>query len=188
MSDTTELVSCPRPNGRQGQRPVRSPAANWSRPPRRLDAATVHQGVPEGLRRSGARPGRRLRRQERRRQGRAARTGRCADCHQGYDRHQGHRDHRRLEDPRRLGAAVRRHRHREAQGRRHAAARQDQPRRIRAGLLDRALRLPDHAQPVGTPSACPVAPVVAPLPRSRHSKPRSPSAPTLVARFASPAP
>lgn len=33
-----------------------------------------------------------------------------------------------LQDPRRLGASVRRYRHREAQGCRHAAAGQDQPR------------------------------------------------------------
>ena len=53
------------------------------------------------------------------------------------------------QDPRRLGAAVRCHRHREAQGRGHAAAGQNQPRRIRARLIHRALRLPDHPQSVG---------------------------------------
>ena len=40
----------------------------------------------------------------------------------------------------------------------------------------------------GIPSACPAVPVVAPPPQSPHSRHRSPSAPTLVARFASPAP
>ena len=95
-------------------------------------------------------------------------------------------DHQRLEDPRGLEAALRRHRRRAAQGRRHGAARQDQHGRVRDGLLHRELRLPGHPQPVGPRRGSPAAPPAARRRRSPAASRRGRSAPTPAARSASP--
>ncbi len=62
---------------------------------------------------------------------------------------QGRPDDGRLEDPRELRARLRRDRDGALQGARAAAARQDEHRRVRDGLVDRELRLRPDAQPVG---------------------------------------
>ena len=68
---------------------------------------------------------------------------------QGRALHRGRPDHGRLAHPRGLAPAVRRDRHRAAQGRRRGHPRQDQHGRVRDGLLHRAQRLRPDAQPVG---------------------------------------
>ena len=55
----------------------------------------------------------------------------------------------RVEDPRGVRAAVRRHGRRAAAGGRRRRPRQDQHRRVRDGLVHRALGLPADAEPVG---------------------------------------
>ena len=72
-----------------------------------------------------------------------------------------------------------------ARGRR-AAARQDQPGRVRDGLVERELRLRPGPQPVGPRRASPAArAAAAPRPSPRASR-RGRSAPTPAARSASP--
>ena len=61
----------------------------------------------------------------------------------------GDADDRRLEDPRGLDPALRRHRHRPAARRRRGHPRQDEPRRVRDGLVHRELRLRPDPQPLG---------------------------------------
>ena len=63
---------------------------------------------------------------------------------------------------------------------------QDQPGRVRDGLLDRELGLRPDAQPVGPRRACPAAPRAAAPPRSPPGWRRGRSAPTPAARSASP--
>ena len=71
------------------------------------------------------------------------------DRAQGRHLDEGRRDDRRLADPRGLRARVRRHRRRALQGGRADAARQDEHRRVRDGLVHRELRLRAVAQPLG---------------------------------------
>ena len=59
--------------------------------------------------------------------------------------------------PRGVAAALRRHRGRAAGGRRCRAGRQDQPRRVRHGLLDRELGLRPDPQPPRPRPGCPAA-------------------------------
>ena len=80
---------------------------------------------------------------------RRARRRRRPDRAQGRDLDAGRRDDGGLEDPRGLRAGLRRDRRGPLQGRRPAAARQDQPRRVRDGLVDGELGLRPDAQPVG---------------------------------------
>ena len=70
--------------------------------------------------------------------------------------------------------------------RRRAAAGQDQPGRVRDGLLERELRLRTGAQPVGPRRASPAARPAAAPPRSPPGWRRGRSAPTPAARSASP--
>ena len=108
--------------------------------------------LPARQRRRGARRRRRSGRDPRRRRcrrRRAPRPRRRADRRQGPHRHDRPAHHGRLEDPRRLAQPLRRHRRRAPARRQDADPGQDQPRRIRDGLLHRALRLRPHAQPVG---------------------------------------
>ena len=69
--------------------------------------------------------------------------------------------------------------------RRHAAG-QDQPGRVRDGLLHRELRLRPDAEPVGHRRASPAAPAAAARPASPPAPRRGRSAPTPAARSASP--
>ena len=71
------------------------------------------------------------------------------DRAQGRDLDRGRRDDGRLEDPRGLRARLRRDRRGALQGGGPAAARQDEHRRVRDGLVDRELGLRAVAQPVG---------------------------------------
>ena len=85
---------------------------------------------------------------------------------QGPLLHRGRPEPGRLEDPRGLPPAV--HRDGRAQARRggRAAARQDQPGRVRDGLVERELRLRPGAQPVGPRRASRAARAAAAPPRS----------------------
>ncbi len=75
---------------------------------------------------------------------------RRSDRAQGRDLHEGRRDDRGLANPRGLRPRLRRHRRRARQGSRSAAARQDEHRRVRDGLVDRELGLGPFAQPLGS--------------------------------------
>ena len=75
--------------------------------------------------------------------------GRRAGRGQGPALHRGPAHDLRLAHPRGLGAAVRRHRGHPAARGRHADPRQDQPRRVRDGLVDRALGVRPDPQPLG---------------------------------------
>ena len=68
---------------------------------------------------------------------------------QGPVLHRGRPEPGRIEDPRGLPPALHRHQRRAARGCRRAAARQDEPGRVRDGLLDGELGLRPDAQPVG---------------------------------------
>ena len=68
---------------------------------------------------------------------------------QGPLLHRGRAEPGRLEDPRGLPAAVHGDGRRPPAGRRRDAARQDEPGRVRDGLLERELRLRPGPQPVG---------------------------------------
>ena len=75
---------------------------------------------------------------------------------QGPVLHRGRAQPVGLAHPRGLPAALHRDAsYRRLRGRRRAAARQDQPGRVRDGLLERELRLRARAQPVGSRRACP---------------------------------
>ena len=106
------------------------------------------QRLPARRRRAGAGSGRRHRPPDRRR-GEAGPAGRRAARAQGHPRLPRCADDLRFEDPRGLDPAVRRHGHAAAAGRRSRHPRQDQPGRVRDGLLDRELRVRTHPQPVG---------------------------------------
>ena len=118
--------------------------------------------------------------------GEARPAGRRAARAQGHPHLPRRADHLRLEDPRGLAPAVRRHRHPAAAGRRPGHPRQDQPGRVRDGLLDRELRVRPDPQPVGHRPGSPAAPAAARPPRWPPSRRRWPSAPTPAARSASP--
>ena len=120
--------------------------------------------VPPGRHRGRAARPPRVRRAPRRRAGRLV-AGRRADRGQGRARDQGPADHLRLEDPRGLGPAVRRDRGRQGARGRAADPRQDQHGRVRDGLLDRALGVRRHAQPVGPRPGSRAAPAAARPPR-----------------------
>ena len=107
-----------------------------------------HSRLPARRRRGRAGDGRRHRRPPRRRRG-PPRPGRRPDRGQGHRRDQGHAHDVRLQDPRRLDPALRRHDHPAHQGRRPADPRQDQHGRVRDGLVDRALGVRTHPQPLG---------------------------------------
>ena len=70
--------------------------------------------------------------------------------------------------------------------RRRAGAGQDQPGRVRDGLVDRELRLRARRSTRGTARACPAARRAARRPRWRPAPSRGRSAPTPAARSASP--
>ena len=93
-----------------------------------------------------------------------------------------------FEDPRRLDTAVRRHDHQSDQGRRHRHARQDQHGRVRDGIVHRELGIRPVAQPVGPRRGSPAARRVVRARRWRRTRRHSRSAPTRVARSASPRP
>ncbi len=129
---------------------------------RRRHQRRADPGAPRPDRRRRPRRARLLAGRRRRRPGPGRRRRRAAPCgppaeppRRGADRGQGRARHPRaahdvrLADPRGLGAAVRRHGGRPAARRRPAHPRQDQHGRVRDGLLDRALRLRTHPQPVG---------------------------------------
>ena len=129
--------------------PSRSPRRTWTAsPPSTAEGprlpARQHRRGARRRRRSGRDPRRR-----RRRRRRAPRPRRRADRRQGPHRHDRPAHHGRLEDPRRLAQPLRRHRRRAPARRQDADPGQDQPGRIRDGLLHRALRLRPHPQPVG---------------------------------------
>ena len=120
----TLLARIAQPRSRARRVPRRSTATARATRPRRVDRKRA-AGAPLG----------------------AAR--RRADRAQGHPRHARARDHRGLEDPRRLDPAVRRDRRRAAARGRRGHPRQGQLRRVRDGLLDRALRVQDDDEPVG---------------------------------------
>ena len=92
---------------------------------------------------------------------------------EGQPLHHRHPHHLLVADPRGLGAAVRRHRRRAPGRGRRGHRRQDQPRRVRHGLVDGELGLRPHPQPATTPAGCPVArPAAAPR-RWPRGSPRS---------------
>ena len=72
------------------------------------------------------------------------------DRAQGRHHDQGHPDDGRLEDPRRLHAVVRLDGRRPLQGSRAAHHRQDEPRRVRHGLVHGELGLRADEEPVGS--------------------------------------
>ena len=119
--------------------------------------------------------------------GRARRAARRRPARgQGPVLHRGHPEPGRLEDPRGLPAAVHGDRGRAPRRRRRAAARQDQPGRVRDGLVDRELAPTARCSTRGTARACPAARAAAAPPRSRPARRRGRSAPTPAARSASP--
>ena len=94
-----------------------------------------------------ARGGRERDRRTRRRRRRSRSAGRRAHRAEGQHVHARHPDHVLVAHPRRLAAAVRRHRRRAVARRRRDRDRQDQPRRVRDGLVDGELGVRPHAQP-----------------------------------------
>ena len=110
----------------------------------RPDAARVHHGRPRG--RAGARRGARPSASPR---ARACRSPACPVAVKDNLCTAGIAHDRRLADPRRLRPALRRHRGRPALGGRRRHRRQDQLRRVRDGVVHRALRVRSVAQPVG---------------------------------------
>ena len=95
----------------------------------------------------GARP----RGRDRQAPGRVARPApaRRADHHQGRHLHAGTANDRRLADPGRVSSALRRHRGRPPPRGRRDRRRQDQLRRVRDGIVDRALRLRTESESLG---------------------------------------
>ena len=100
---------------------------------------------------------------------------------------QGRPDDGRLADPRGLRPGLRLDRRRALQGRRPAAPRQDQPGRVRDGLLDARTRATGRRATPGIPSAFPAARRAARPPRSPAGSRPGRSAPTPAARSSSPA-
>ena len=84
-----------------------------------------------------------------------------------------------------LPARLHGHRRAPGVGRPRGHARQDQPGRVRHGLLHRELGLPGHAQPLGPRPPCPAAPAAAPPPPSPPARRSGRSAPTPAAPSAS---
>ena len=107
------------------------------------------------------------------------------DRDQGRDRDEGRPDDGRLEDPRELRPGLRRDGRRALQGARPAAARQDEHRRVRDGLVDRELGVRPDAQPVGSRRASPAARAAAAPRRSPAGSRRGRSARTPAARSSS---
>ena len=105
---------------------------------------------------------------------------------QGPLLHRGRPVAGRLEDPRGLPPAVHGDRRAQARRGRRAAARQDEPGRVRDGLVERELRLRARCSTRGTARACPAARAAAAPPRSPPASCRGRSAPTPAARSASP--
>ena len=116
---------------------------------------------------------------------RRARRRRRADRAQGRDRHEGGRDDRGLEDPEGLRPRLRLDGRRAGEGRGPAAARQDQHRRVRDGLVDRELGVRAVAQPVGPDPRPRRLRAAARRPRSRAAWRPGRSAPTPAARSSS---
>ena len=116
------------------------------RPDRGAEPAA--ERLPRRRRRRRARRGPRRRRPPRRRGG-ARPVGRRPDRREGQLLHHRLPDHLRLQDAGGLGAAVRRHRRRQAARRGPRHRRQDQHGRVRDGVLHRDLVLRPHPQPVG---------------------------------------
>ena len=116
-------------------------------------------GSPGAPRALGRRAARRLPRRDRR-AGRGApllpadlrRAGRGRDSDRPEGRHldEGRRDHRGLADPRGVRARLRRDRRGTGQGGRPHAARQDEHRRVRDGVLDGELGLGAFAKSLGS--------------------------------------
>ena len=96
-----------------------------------------------------------------------------------------HADDRGLEDPGELHRAVHRDGRAAAARRGRAADRQDEPRRVRDGLVGRELGVPRDAQSRTTSTACPAARRPAARRRSAGSPRRSRSAATPAAPSAS---
>ena len=160
-----------RARGRHGRlpRPQPGPGAGMSR------GAVAHRGRGGRARPCGrARPGgavarlpraRRRRRLQRLHLGRAGRRAargrprgaarRRAGRGQGPVLHRRRAEPGRLEDPRGLPPAVHRDERRPADRRRRAAARQDEPGRVRDGLVDRALRATGRRSTHGTAARVP---------------------------------
>ncbi len=115
------------------------------------------RGLPRARRRRRAERVHVGRRRPRRRRaaGREYTAGRRAARGQGPVLHRGRAEPGGLEDPRGLPAAVHRDRRRASCRGRGAAARQDQPGRVRDGLLERELGVRAGAQPVGPRRGCP---------------------------------
>ena len=82
--------------------------------------------------------------------GRPTRRRGGSDRAQGRHLDEGRRDDGRLQDPLRLRARVRRDRGWALQGRGSTAARKDEPRRVRDGLLDGELGVRPDAEPLGS--------------------------------------
>ena len=151
-----------------------------------LDAGELWTRLPRAR---GRRRPQRLHLGGRRRAARVEReraAGRRPRRRQGPLLHRGRPEPGRLEDPRGLPAALHGHRRRAPAGRRRAAARQDQPGRVRDGLLDRALRLRPDAEPVGPRARARRLVAAARPPPSPPARRRGRSAPTPAARSASP--
>ncbi len=103
---------------------------------------------------------------------------------QGQHVHTGDPDHVQLEDPRRLEAAVQRDGRRPPARRGRSRHRQDEPRRVRNGVLDRELGVRPNPQPprsVAVPGGSSGGSAAS---RSRRGTPRWRSARTPAARSA----
>ena len=113
-------------------------------------------------------------------------TRRRSDRVEGHLHHDGHADHLCVENSRRLGCTVRRDSDVQAARCRHPDPRQDEPRRVRDGLLDG--ETPPSARRVtrGTSPASPAVRAAVAQRRSRPVRPRSPSALTPAVRSVSP--
>ena len=131
-----------RPDGRAGDRRDRARGPRRRRAVRRLPRARRGRRGPERLHLGRRGPARRTCTRD-------APAARRAARRQGPLLHRGRAEPGRLADPRGLPAAVHRDVGRAAAGRRRDAARQDQPGRVRDGLLERELRLRAGAEPVG---------------------------------------
>ena len=152
MSSTARSSS--RGGGRGGGRSGELDAGELFEATARARAADDPERLPVGRRR--ARRGRRRRRAARRRPARG----------QGPLLHRGRAEPVGLADPRGLSPALHRDRRRAARRRGRAAARQDQPGRVRDGLLDRELGASGRRATRGTARASPAAPPAAAPPRS----------------------
>ena len=149
MSDLTDLTLAA---ARDGLRARKFSAAELAQAHIARDRAPPRRSTPSSPRRPSGRwrwPAHADARLAQRR-GRPARRRAARD--QGPVLHRGRADHRRLAHPRRLRAALRIDRHRQALGGGCGLPRQDQPRRVRHGLVEHDLllrRRPQSLDPAG---------------------------------------